>query len=229
MAKLTPIELAAAKPCPLNRAGFNPQAQLPYGLEIGHVRAGMLDFLEFLWAINSALTKKRLKRLESFLMPANFSSMVGEFMAASIPNYCRAIIKNNYHNGHPDLIPAGQFPGDACLHGKEGIEIKASRHKTGWQGHNAEDVWLMVFVFESSSPRDHALQRAPVPFRFLQVVGARISKQDWRFSGRSATSRRTITASVLRTGFAKMQANWIYRAEPQAVSRPQKGPAGPAA
>jgi hypothetical protein len=145
-------------------------------------------------------------------MPANFSSIVGEFMTATIPKHCKSVVKNNYHNGHPDLVPAGIYEKDACLHGDQGIEIKASRHLSGWQGHNPENVWLMVFVFESNSPRDIALENPPIPFRFLKVVGARLTKNDWQFSGRSATSRRTITASVKRSGFEKMEANWIYRA-----------------
>ncbi len=36
-------------------------------------------------------------------------------------------------------------------------------------------------------------------------------REDWIFSGRSDTSRRTITASVTSSGFAKVEANWIYR------------------
>jgi hypothetical protein len=151
-------------------------------------------------------------RLESFLMPANFSSMVGEFMAAAIPKYCKAILKNRYHNGHPDLVPQGHYPGDSVLHGPEGIELKASRHLSGWQGHNPEDVWLMVYVFDANSSRDEALGIEPKPFRFVKVIGARLKKSDWQFSGRSSTSRRTITASVKRSGFEKMEANWIYRA-----------------
>jgi hypothetical protein len=50
-----------------------------------------------------------------------------------------------------------------------------------------------------------------MPFRFLKVVGAQLTEQDWLFSGRSETSRRTITASVTTSGFQKMEANWIYR------------------
>ena len=171
----------------------------------------MSDYLDFLGFINQALGSKRIQRLESFLMPANFSSIVGEFMTATIPKHCKAVVKNNYHNGHPDLVPAGIFPKDACLHGDQGIEIKASRHVGGWQGHNPEDVWLMVFVFQSNSPRDVPAGRHAIPFRFLKVVGAELKKSDWQFSGRSDTSRRTITASVKRSGFEKMEANWIYR------------------
>lgn len=145
-------------------------------------------------------------------MPANFSGIVGEFMTATLPKYYKTIVKNNYHNGHPDLIPVGVFAKDACLHGDKGIEVKASRHLSGWQGHNPENVWLMVFVFESNRPRDEALEKPAIPFRFLKVVGAELTQDDRQFSGRSATSRRTITASAKRSGFDKMEANWIYRA-----------------
>ena len=120
-------------------------------------------------------------------------------------------MKNRYHNGHPDLIPNGLYADNACLHGSEGIELKASRRKNGWQGHNPEDIWLMVFVFDSNSARDQIRRIPPRPFRFLKVVGALLAKADWAFSGRSATSRRTITASVKPTGYQKMEANWIYR------------------
>jgi hypothetical protein len=70
----------------------------------------------------------------------------------------------------------------------------------------------MVFVFAANSSRGEAQGLEPQPFRFLKVVGARLEKTDWQFSGRSDTSRRTITANVKRSGFEKMEANWIYRA-----------------
>jgi hypothetical protein len=205
------VETIAHTPAALGPGGFNPNAILPHRLKTEHVGRAMKDFLDFLGFINQALGEKKIPRLESFLMPANFSSIVGEFMTATIPKHCKSIVKNNYHNGHPDLVPAGMYPQDACLHGDKGIEVKASRHTSGWQGHNTEDVWLMVFVFECNSPRDVIEKKPAIPFRFLKVVGAEITKADWQFSGRSATSRRTITASVKRSGFEKMEANWIYR------------------
>jgi hypothetical protein len=206
------LERIACSPLALDPKGFNPKAVIPYGCRIDHIRRAMRDFLEFLGFINKQLATKNIPRLESFLMPANFSSMVGEFMTAAIPKYCRSVVKNQYHNGHPDMVPKGKFPGDAVLHATDGIEIKASRHGSGWQGHNAENVWLIVFVFAANSARDSSLKIAAKPFRFVKVVGAQLDKEDWAFSGRSATSRRTITASVTRTGFEKMEANWIYRA-----------------
>lgn len=205
-------EAAACRPVPLNPNGFNANAQLPYGVKVDHVRNAMEEFIDFLRFINGQLNAKKIERLESFLMPANFSSIVGEFMAAAIPKHCKTVIRNKYHNGHPDLIPVGHYSDDSILHGPEGIEIKGSRRKSGWQGHNAEECWLMVFVFESNTSRDAGRGIKPKPFRFAKVVGAKILTTDWQFSGRSAASRRTITASVKRSGFDKMEANWIYRA-----------------
>ena len=206
-----PPEKRACTPLDLTPRGFNPSTQLPYELTPQHIRQAMQDFLDFLGFINGQLYSKSIPRLEAFLMPASFSSLVGEFMNKTIPRYCQAIVKNKYHNGHPDLIPKGRFPGDAVQHATEGIEVKSSRHRSGWQGHNPENVWLMVFIFDANSSRDELEGVPPKSFRFLEVLGAHLSKDDWNLSGRSATSRRTITASVTRDGYNKMAANWIYR------------------
>lgn len=114
----------------------------------------MIDFFEFLGFINQQLHERNMERLESMLMPANFSSIVGEFIISNIPKYCSSLVKNKYHNGHPDLIPYGVFPQNAVRHSHEGIEIKASRYLKGWQGHNPESIGLMVFVFDSNKPSD---------------------------------------------------------------------------
>lgn len=224
-------EQLACTPHPLHVQGFNPLAQLPYELTIEHIRLAMQDFLNFLGFINQQLFSRDIERLESMLMPANFSSIVGEFMISNIPKYCSALVKNQYHNGHPDLIPANRFPKNAAQHADEGIEVKGSRYLRAWQGHNPEDTWLMVFVFDSNRPADVAKDIAPRPFRFVKVVGARLVKSDWTFAGRSETSRRTITASVNESGFRKMQANWIYQdldllKVPQ-VSEPETAPPEP--
>jgi hypothetical protein len=207
------LELAACTPTPVDSAKFNPKAELPYGCTTEHIRTAMNDYIEFLGFINSQLRSKNLERLESFLMPANFSSIVGEFMTSIIPKYHSGLVKNKYHNGHPDMIPRGMFPNDSVQHSNKGIEVKASRHVSGWQGHNPEDIWLLVFVFDSNTIRDRASGNPPKPFKFKKVVGAQLTKSDWSFSGRSETSRRTITASVTRSGFEKMEPNWIYRDE----------------
>jgi hypothetical protein len=206
-ANVTKVERQACVPEPLIANGFNKAAILPYGLKVEYIRKAMQDFLDFIALINLQLHKQKMSRFEKVIMQANFSSLVGEFVKASIPRYCRHLVQNKYHNGHPDLIPAGVFPGDSVQHASEGIEIKSSRYYQGWQGHNPEDTWLMVFVYDSNSPEDAEPIR---PFSFKMVVGAPIKQEDWAFSGRKGASRRTITASVKKSGRQKMKDNWIY-------------------
>jgi len=195
-------------PQPPEKDGFNPKAKIPFGVTTDHIHAAMRDFVKFLTVIDTQLHAEEMRSLENTVMQANFSSMIGEFISATIPNHCKTVVKNRYHNGHPDILPAGKYPNNAAQHaGTDGIEIKASRYLHGWQGHNAEDVWLMVFVFQSGR---EGVKGTPA-FKFLLVAGALLAKKDWLFAGRSETSRRTITASVTKAGAEKMMANWIYK------------------
>ena len=197
-------------PEPIEKDGFNPKARIPFGVTIAHIRAAMKDFIDFVTVVDTQLHAKGMASLENTMMQANFSSLVGEMIVARIPKHCPTVVKNLYHNGHPDVLPAGKYPNDKAQHaGRDGIEIKASRYKSGWQGHNAENVWLMVFVFQSG--RAGPKVKKPQAFRFLLVAGAMLAKADWKFSGRSKKSRRTITASVSKAGAEKMMANWIYK------------------
>lgn len=204
------LEVAACHPEDVKIEHFNPNAEIPYRLTIEHLCAAMNDFVSFIRMVNVRLHENGTPRFETMLMPANFSSMVGEFMSANIPKHCFGITKNNYHNGHPDMVPTGRFPRNSIQYGHDGIEIKASRYLKSWQGHNPEHIWLMVFIFDSNRPVDESKGVEPKPFKFLRVVGAQLEESDWLFAGRSETSRRTITASVTNSGYQKMMANWIY-------------------
>ncbi|MBN8759505.1 MAG: hypothetical protein BGO61_05110 [Thiobacillus sp. 65-69] len=205
-------EFEACNPEPVKIEHFNPRAVIPHGVTIEHLCAAMNDFIAFMQMVNVRLHENGSPRFETMLMPANFSSIVGEFMTANLPKHSTGIVKNRYHNGHPDLIPAGRFPNDSVQYAHEGIEVKASRYLKSWQGHNAENIWLMVFMFDGNRAVDESNGVEPMPFRFLRVVGAQLEESDWKFAGRSETSRRTITASVTSSGYNKMMANWIYNA-----------------
>lgn len=205
-------EFAACNPEPVKIEHFNPRAIIPHGVTIEHICAAMNDFIAFMQMVNVRLHENVTPRLETMLMPANFSSIVGEFFTANLPKHSPGVVKNRYHNGHPDLLPAGRFPGDAQQYCHEGIEVKASRYLKAWQGHNAENIWLMVLMFDANRAVDETKGVPPMPFRFLRVVGAQLKESDWNFAGRSETSRRTITASVTDSGYRKMMVNWIYNA-----------------
>lgn len=128
------LEQAACAPVRPVLDHFNRRAKIPYGVTVEHIYRAMTDFTDFLGVINQALRVKQIERLEAILMPANFSSVVGEFVCAAIPKHCKTIAKNTYHNGHPDMLPVGVHPKNAMQHHHEGIEIKASRYLKGWQG-----------------------------------------------------------------------------------------------
>lgn len=190
---------------------FNQLAKLPYGLTIDSLVKSMREFTSFLSFINQQLHTQNIPRMECFLMAANFSSIVGEFMSTTIPKHCPTLVKNRYHNGHPDLVPQGLFLNDSVSHATEGIEIKGSRHPSGWQGHNPENIWLLVFTFKSNTATEFQNGQPNKSFQFSGVYAAKLDVDDWTFSGRSETSRRTITASVNREGNKKMIANWVYK------------------
>lgn len=204
------LEFAACNPEPVKIEHFNPRAVIPHGVTIENLCAAMNDFISFMQMVNVRLHESGTPRFETMLMPANFSSIVGEFMAANLPKHSPGVVKNRYHNGHPDLLPSNRYPGDSQQYCHDGIEVKASRYLKAWQGHNAENIWLMVFMFDGNRAVDEANGVPPMPFRFLRVVGAQLEIDDWKFAGRSETSRRTITASVTETGYRRMMANWIY-------------------
>ena len=104
------LEGFACSPLPVEPNGFNADAVIPYGCKIEHIRKAMGDFLDFLGFVNQQLATRKILRLESFLMPANFSSMVGEFMTAAIPKYCTSWSKIATTTAIPTWFLRASFP-----------------------------------------------------------------------------------------------------------------------
>lgn len=78
------LEEAACTPQQLDLQGFTSNFQIPYGVTADHIQAALEQFRRFLGTINEGLNAEGLARLESMLMPANFSSLVGEFMLETL-------------------------------------------------------------------------------------------------------------------------------------------------
>lgn len=91
------LERAACIPKLVERGNFNDLAVIPYGCAIEHIYEAMQAFAHFLQVVNLELNTNGMSRLESLLMPANFSSIVSEFMNSSIPRFCPTLAKNGYH------------------------------------------------------------------------------------------------------------------------------------
>lgn len=187
---------------------------LPYGLTPTAVLGAVNDIHAYLHAINEASIGYGYPRLEELLQPAAFSGLISGLAVESMAKQTEregahpGLRSNRYHNGRPDLVPHGVYPGNAVQHGTEGIEVKASRSTRGWQGHNIEVGVLMVVQFSTDVTTEPIYDRAPTAIE--RVMVAPLDETDWKFSGRSETSRRTPTASVNVTGYAKMAAGAVY-------------------
>ena len=191
----------------VNLNDFNPEVELPYGITTNHIWNAMNNWTYHIDILNSHSVKNGLMKLEE-VCPANlFSGLISEYMSLHIPKYCKSVVRNKYHHGHPDIIPEGTFFGDAVHHTHDGIEIKVSRYDSGWQGHNQETVWLMVFTFDANRQFDEEER----PFRFNCVYAAKLDESEWAFHDRGEDSRRCPTSSVKKDGSKKMKSNWVYR------------------
>lgn len=200
---------------PLHPRGFDFGVDLPYDLRVAEIRAGMDAFYDFVHAANSFMSNQGWNRLEETLSAATFSTLVSELVVQSVSAQSAAVIANQHHNGRPDLVPRGHYPEDRAQRGTEGVEVKASRNTSGWQGHNAETGWIMIFQYVVDATTLPVEERAPT--RFVRVLCANLEESDWSFSGRSPTSRRTITASILQSGLVKLTRRPLYQ-DPTLVS-----------
>jgi hypothetical protein len=202
----------------LHPKGFHDSAALPYGLRVSEVKAAIDDIYDFLYNVNRFLVEKGWDRLEETLAAATFSGVISELVVEGVSKRSATVIKNQFHNGRPDVVPRSHYQGDGVHRGSEGIEVKASRWSNGWQGHNVEDGWLMICQYFVDVGVDDPEKRQPT--RIDRVLCAQLEEADWSFSGRREGSRRTPTAAIKRSGVAKLEANPVYL-DPTYAPRPK--------
>lgn len=167
----------------------------------------MQDVYDFFEDVNAMLALKRLKRLDDMLRPAAMSGMVSDMLTAAVAKHSRALVENRHFNGHPDLIPHGEYPNDSIASGRHGVEIKSTRKIGGAvDTHGARDQWMCVFVYVVDNITEPARDRAPM--RFTEVYLAQVQEADFRRNERSSLGTRTATLD--RYGVAKLRASWLY-------------------
>ncbi|MBM3239790.1 hypothetical protein FJZ31_26195 [Candidatus Poribacteria bacterium] len=194
---------------------FNSDVELPYKLTIEEVKATINAVYDFLHDVNIFLVERGYSRLEDLLLGNTFAGILSEILIKNLSNYSATMVGNTRVGGYPDLIPRGVYLDDSTLQGTEGIEIKVSKQRGGWQGHNPEAGWVMVFRYIVDTETLPVENRAPT--EIVEVLAAKLELEEWNFSGRKGTSRRTITASINRRGMEKLRANPIYRHPDYAV------------
>ena len=175
---------------------INQHVNLPYGLCVNEVELGVSETYRLLHGINDFLIGGGFRPLEELLLGNSFSGIISEFLVKNIARVSKTLDANLKVGGHPDLLPKGQYSSNFVLKGDEGIEVKTSIQRGGWQGHNPEDCWLMVFRYAIGVQSNGET----LPLTFLEILCAKLLRSDWSFSGRKGASRRTPTASITALG-----------------------------
>lgn len=168
------------------------------------------DLHDLLHDVNSMMVEKGFDRMEELLDPAGFSGFISRTIVDRLDRLSRALVKNLYHNGYPDLLPRGAYPGDLAQHGTVGgLEVKASRSQTSWQSHGPRGGWFCVVQFSIDEDEEKAL-RDREPTKVLAVMIGELAEDDWSWQPARAGRIRSGTASVKPSGAAKLRASAVW-------------------
>jgi hypothetical protein len=204
-----------ARPTELDKRYVNRRVVLPYGVTVDEVETATAETYRLFHGVNDYLVANGFRPLEELLLGNSLSGIVSELLVKNIARVSPALEANLKVGGYPDLLPRGLYAANLVLKCDEGIEVKASVQKGGWQGHNPEDCWLMVFRYNVGQQADGRV----VALTFIEIMCAQVAKSDWSFSGRKGASRRTPTASITAAGVEKLRSNFVYRIPGVGVGR----------
>jgi len=162
------------RPVKLDPKYISPKVILPYGLTVDEVARAVAETYRLFHGLNDFLEGSGFHPLEQLLLGNSLSGIVSEFLVKNIARAAKTLEVNLKIGGHPDLLLKGHYTSNFVLKGDEGIEVKASIHKGGWQGHNPEDVWLMIFRYRVGEQAGSE----SVPLTFVEILCARLAKSD---------------------------------------------------
>lgn len=203
------------RPTRLEPRYINRRVTLPYGLTVAEVEKAMAESYRLFHGVNDYLVESGFRPLQELLLGNSLSGIISEVLVKNIARVSETLQANLKVGGYPDLIPKGYYASELVLKGQEGIEVKSSIQKGGWQGHNPEECWIMIFRY-SIGPQGTG---ETIPLTFVEILCAKLLKSDWSFSGRRGASRRTPTASITRSGVEKLRTNFLYRLPGVGVGR----------
>lgn len=203
-----------------NEDWFNPNAELPYGVEPREIRTAIKEFYSFYDDLNRFLMQEDHGRIETILRANNaLSDFIGNVATEELAQASDSLIMNQKQDGFPDILPVDneEYAENEyeVHHGREGIETKCSKSNGGWQAHNNEEAWFVVFRYKRGDPEADLQDMEPI--RLVQVLAGNLNEDDWSHSGRSEDSRRTITSSIISSGMYKLRSNPIYE-DPDAIT-----------
>lgn len=192
----------------VDREAFNPDIELPYNLKIQDFENAMHDIYDFFFEIDSYSVKKGWGRLEDIIQKQALSNFLSNMLNTSLANHSRELVVNALPNGHPDLIPKGEYPGNRIMNASSGVEVKATSNASGavdMHGARAQD--LCVFVYETEDDLDKPIE-VREPLTFTAVFLGHVESEDYRRNERGELGTRTATLNA--TGLERFRQNWVY-------------------
>jgi len=192
----------------VDSAKFNAKAKLPFELRLEDFSLGLQDIYDFFHDVNSRLVGKGLDRLDDMLRPAIMSGVLSDMLTASLARHSRALVENEYFNGHPDLVVRGKYPNNSIKSGEHGVEIKTTRKSGGAvDTHGGREQWMCVFVYRIDNETEPSSDRKPLTF--TEVYLGKVTVKDFRKNARGELGTRTATLHA--EGIAKLRESWVYR------------------
>jgi hypothetical protein len=187
------------------------QWELPYNLRPVDLHRMVEDIYDMLHEVNVKLHEMGYDRMEELLDSAGYSGFVSRSAVDRIDRFSKGLVRNNYPNGYPDLLPRGVYAGDRVQHGEQGgLEVKATRSETNWQAHGPRSGWFCLLKFNFDDDDAKALHdREPTVIEAVMV--SELSKDDWNWQPAKEGRIRSGTASVKPSGRVKLRngAVWI--------------------
>lgn len=188
---------------------FNPNAELPYGATPEDFKHAITETYQIYGDICEYLLGEGHGRIETLIRANNaLSDLIGNIATESLAETSDALVHNQKDDGWPDLLPVDHYDDFEQMYGEEGIETKCSMASGGWNAHNNEEGWFVIFRYRRGDEDDDPEDMEPV--RFVQVLAAYLDLDDWSHSGRTDESRRTITSAVQESGMDKLRSNPVY-------------------
>lgn len=172
---------------------------LPYGLLPEHFEQAVRQAEAFFNRFSN--NESEFPQLLEILAKNAISGLVSDLMIYGLSKAQAELCKNIMIGGFPDLVPRSEFPAQSVLKGHTGIEVKSSKNNS-WQGHNAEDGWLMAVKYIT--------RPETFDIRIEKIYLAELTKEDWTFFPRKENSRRTPTATINKSGLKKLRAQVVY-------------------
>lgn len=197
----------AVRRAQVKRDGFDLGLKLPYALKPEVFSIAMDDIYEMLATANEALIDRGLLRLEESVRGAIYSGLLSDLMAEAIANHAGGLTKNEYPNGHPDLLPVGRYPDDAAQTAEEGLEVKITGKRGGAVDmHGNRTAWYCVSRYEVDLDTQPVVDRTPT--RFTHIWVARLQPKDFRKNERGPLGTRTATPH--KEGLKVLRAGLLY-------------------